>query len=214
MSDERKGGIALIAGAAGGVFVMILHPTGHDLFAPEQFERVAGVASAVHALAIASMPVAFLGGLALSLRLASADRLALAALVVYGFALAAGMSAAAIDGFATISVARRMAVASREDAEEWQRLLAFSSMLNQAFAKILAVASSVAILLWSASILKTHRLPAVFGIFGALLGAAIALAILSGNAMLDAHGFGLIVFTQSVWFGVAGALLWRLPAQS
>lgn len=208
------GGIAMIAGAAGGVFVMVLHPTGRDLFVPGQFEHAAGLASAVHALAIASMPVAFLGGLSLSRRLASPNRLALAALVVYAFALAAGMSAAAIDGFATIGIARKMVAASGTTAEGWHMLLTFSSMLNQAFAKILAVASAVAILLWSASILKTRLLPASVGILGVLLGPAIALAVLTGNFMLDAHGFGLIVFAQSVWFLVAGALLLRLPSRS
>src|ERR1700730_5972567 len=52
MQDYRKGGIALIASAAGGILIMSLHPTGRDLLAPGQFAPMALLGGVVHALAI------------------------------------------------------------------------------------------------------------------------------------------------------------------
>jgi hypothetical protein len=110
MNDDRLGAIALIAGAAGGLVTMLLHPTGRDLFAPGHLAPAAFLAASVHALAIASMPVSFLGALALSRRVESPLRLAVAALVVYAFALAAAMMAAIVSGFVGPGLAREMIV--------------------------------------------------------------------------------------------------------
>src|SRR5262245_39929622 len=66
MKSDRAGGLALIAGAIGFIVTMGLHPTAHDLLAPGAFEHAARVNVVAHALAIASMAVAFVGALALT----------------------------------------------------------------------------------------------------------------------------------------------------
>jgi hypothetical protein len=81
--------------------------------------------------------------------------------------------------------------------------------LNQAFASVYVVGSCVAIVLWSIAILKTRQLAAGLGIYGIVLGFAIVAALFSGMLALDVHGFGLVTFTQSIWFIVAGVLLLR-----
>ena len=68
MKDGRIGGVALVAGALGFLVTMALHPTGHDLVEPGAFERGALLAGWVHALAIASLPISFLGLSALARR--------------------------------------------------------------------------------------------------------------------------------------------------
>jgi hypothetical protein len=206
MNDDRLGGIALIAGAIGGIVTMVLHPTGHDLLTPERFASVAPLAVGVHALAIASLPFSFLGALALSRRTASPDRLALAALVVYGFALVSVMVAAAVSGFAGTGVAREFVSAAPSEKEGWRILIHYTGELNQAFARIFAVASATAIMLWSASIVRTRALARGVAVYGLLLGPAAIVAVLSGLVKLDAPGFGLVVFTQAIWFLIAGAL--------
>lgn len=207
MTDDRKGGIALIAGALGGVVTMSLHPTAHQLFVPGHFAAVALLGAAVHTLAIASMPVSFLGALALSQRLASSDRLGVAALVMYGFALAAGVTAAAVSGYVAPGLAREMMAASPPVHDSWQMLFDYNGRVNQAFARILAVASSGAIVLWSAAILKNRALARAIAVYGVILGTITILAVMSGLVTLDVHGFGLIVFTQSVWFIIVGTLM-------
>src|SRR5712692_4341932 len=99
MTDDTKGGIALIAGSLAGIITMGLHPTVRDLSAPDQLAPMTLLLIGVHALAVLSLPIMFLGAVALSRRVASPDRLAIAALVVYGFALTAVLVAAVVDGF-------------------------------------------------------------------------------------------------------------------
>src|SRR5205807_3707093 len=103
-----------------------------------------GLNAAVHALAIALLPVSLLGALALSRRLASSDRLSIAALVVYGFGLIAAMAAAALSGFVIPALIR--AVADDPSVGDTARpAVRMAYLLNQAFARILVVASSAAI---------------------------------------------------------------------
>ena len=70
-------------------------------------------------------------------------------------------------------------------------------------------ASSVAIVLWSASTWRSRQLGRGLGIYGCIFGPVTLLALFSGRLNLDAHGFGIVIFGQAVWFIVAGTLLWR-----
>ena len=207
MTDDKKGGIALIAASLAGILTMSLHPTVRDLSAPDKLAPMALLLVAVHALAVASMPVLFLGALALSRRLASPDRLALAALVVYGFALAAVLVAAVVDGFVVPSLAREIMTAPPHATEEW-RIAHYNGLLNQSFARVFLVASSTSIVLWSVSILRSRTLAPSVAIYGLLVGPAVIAAVVSG-LRLDPHGAGSLILAQSLWFIVVGTLLWR-----
>ena len=95
----------------------------------------------------------------------------------------------------------------------WEILLDYNYRLNQAFARIYVVASSTAIVLWSAAIVRTRTLASGAGVYGLVMGSVAALAVVSGHVRLDVHGFGLIVLGQALWFIVVGALLLRLRAR-
>jgi len=212
MNDDQLGGIALIAGAVAGLVTMSLHPTGHDLAAPGQFAPAALRAAAVHALAIAGMPLSFLGALALARRLDAPPRLGTAGLVTFGFALLASMLAAAVSGFVGPRVMREILDAAEPARQGGHMLLDYNYRLNQAFARMYVVASSAAIILWSAAIVRTRALPTGLGVYGLVMAPLVMLAVLSGHARLDVHGFGLIVLAQSLWLIVAGARLLRFRA--
>jgi hypothetical protein len=208
MTDDRMGGIALIVGTVGTLVVMALHPTGHELAeAGSRFASIARLTAGVHGLAIALMPVSFLGGLALTRRLASPDRLAIMAVVFYGFAMVAGMGAAAVSGFVAPDLVARMVGAEASAAGGWDIALTMSGRLNQAFARILVAASSAAIVLWSAAMLRSRALGRSVAIYGLVVGPAIVGALLSGHLTLDVHGFGLVVVAQAIWLVTVGALL-------
>ena len=211
MTDEQKGGVALVAGAIGGLVTMALHPTGRDLMAPGHAASMAALATAVHALAIASLPVSFLGALALTRRLAAPERLALplAALVVYGFALVAAMAAAAVSGLVGPRLMGELLAATPPDAQGLRLLVRFGWQLNQAFSQIFAVASAVALALWSAAIARTRAFPRSLGIYGLILGPVVALAVLLGHLRLDVHGFGAVMLGEGIWLVVAGGRMWR-----
>lgn len=204
------GGIALVAGSIAGIITMSLHPSGQDLMEPGRFAATAFVGIAVHALAIASLPVLFLGAWALTRRLDAPDRLAWAALVVYGFGLAAVMAAASVSGFIAPDLVRAQSGASPPESDIWRILFHYNGLVNQAFARVFAVASCTAIALWSAGMVRRKVLAPGVGIYGIVVGCAVAVLVLAGRLRLDIHGMGLVVVAQAVWFIVVGVRLYRL----
>jgi len=85
----------------------------------------------------------------------------------------------------------------------------YNFLINQAFARIFVVASCSAVALWSLMIVKSRALPVAIGIYGLLLGPVIVIAMISDGLSLDVHGFGLVIFSQAIWFIVVGLLLLR-----
>jgi hypothetical protein len=211
MTDDRRSGVALIAGSAGMIITMILHPTGK--VGPEGIDAMVRMLVGVHALALASMPVVFLGAWGLSRRVASADRLAMMALVLYAFATVAVMNAAVFDGLVAPNLIRQIVsthdTATPGTSEGWRLAFNYNSQLNQAFARVYAVASSMAILLWSVVIVRDRALARGVGIYGCVLGAITVAGVFSGRLNPDVHGFGLIIFGQALWFILSGASLCR-----
>jgi hypothetical protein len=210
MTDDRLSGLALILGSGGVIITMSLHPTGQ--VAAAEIEPMIRMLIVVHALALACLPVLFLGAWGLTRRVASPDRLAMAGLVLYTFALLAVMNAAVADGLVTPSLLRQIVAStgSPPAIDGWRMISRYNFYVNQAYAQVFVAASSVAIVLWSASTLRSRKLGRGLGICGCILGPATLLALFSGRLNLDAHGFGMVIFGQAAWFIVAGALLWRL----
>ena len=209
MKDNRLGGIALVLGAVSGMITMSLHPVeGAHPITPAQFESLAGLMVGVHALAIAGLPFSFLGGFALTRQLDSPGRVALTGLVIYALGLVAVMIAPALSGLVGTDILRHI-VAREPEREQWRMLMQYNFMVNQAFARIFVVASSTAIVLWSCRMVKGQLISVGLGIYGLLLGPALVIAMVAGGLRLDVHGFGLITFSQAVWFILAGVLLMR-----
>jgi hypothetical protein len=210
MKRDAVSGAALIVGTVSGLVTMALHPSGHQLMA--DYDRIAPLAVAVHVLALAGMPITFLGALGLTRRLSSET--ATAALVAYGFATVAAMSAAVASGLIAPHVAGWTLQAAMEDRGACRALLRYNGEINQAFAKVFVAASSVAILLWSLAILAARTFARAAGILGCLIGALALIGILSGSLRLDVHGFGLVVLAQGIWTLLVGVLLIRPAGQS
>ena len=190
---------------------MTLHPSRLNLSDPGQLEHMAVLDVRVHLLALISLPILFMGALALSRLLTSPNRLAIGALVVYGFALAAVMSAAAFDGLVAPALMHELIASTSSPASEvWRILFRFNFQLNQAFALIFVLASSAAIVLWSIWMIRSRALSVSVGVYGCVLGPVTAIAVLSGKLTLTAHGFGLVILGESLWFIIVGVLLLRL----
>ena len=151
----------------------------------------------------------FLGSWGLSRTFAS--RFGIVGLVLYMFALLAVANAAVADGLVQPYLFRQTvaAMGSPTDIDLWHRLSRYTFYWNQGYAQVFVAASSVAILAWSLGIWKSGNLARGLGAYGCILGLVTVLALLSGHLPLDAHGFGFVMLGQSVWFVVAGALLWN-----
>jgi len=198
MTRERAGGTALIVSAAAFIITMAFHPTGRELLAPGQFAHVMPIGVAVHALALVCLPVAFFGALVLSQRLD-----ALGAIVTYGFGVVAIMIAAVCSGLVATAAASQIPAGG----DIWRVLFTYTGMLNQAFALVYAIASSVAIVLWSVALLRHAK---ALGIAGAILGPLIVIVVLTHTIGLGVHGFGAIVLAEGAWFIACGIWLIRL----
>jgi hypothetical protein len=189
------------------IITMIFHPGGK--IAPEELERVVRISIAVHSLALASIPVLLLGAWGMSRRVDGGDRLAWAGLVFFGLASVAVMSAGTLNGLAAPALMRRIVVATPETREIWQAMLSYNFQVNQAFARVYAVGSSFALVLWSASILRYRTLGRGVGIYGVVLGVTTAAAICSGFLTPDRHGFGMLIFGQAIWFLFTAREMWN-----
>jgi hypothetical protein len=194
------------------IITMISHPGGK--ISPAEVDHVARMLLVVHSLALASIPVISLGAWGMSRRLDGADRLAWAGLVLYGLASIAVMNAAVCDGLMAPNLIKQIVSATPETRDGWRMMMNYNFQMNQAFARVYAVGSSLAVVLWSVSILRNRTLSWGIGIYGCVLGVATVAGIFSGFLTPDRHGFGLLIFGQAIWFLIVAGGLWRLGAEA
>jgi hypothetical protein len=95
-------------------------------------------------------------------------------------------------------------------AEGWRIAFNHNSLIDQAFMRVFLIASSTAIVLWSASIAMSIALPRGVGIYGCVLGVTTVIALLSGQLDRHAHVFGMLIVGQAVFFLIVGASLCRV----
>ena len=207
MRRERTGGLAMIVGAAMGLVTMALHPTGHDVARDMEGQRALAVA--VHALALAGVPVLLFGLLALTRRLAADGPLAELALAFQGLAAMATLLAATASGLIAPGLIAAVLAAQGDERIAAAAVLRFNGAVNQAFARVLVGASAVAIGLWSLEIVRTRRLRGGTGGYGLVVAVVALAALLTGTLRMDVHGFGAFVLAQGVWIVLVGLELMR-----
>jgi len=211
MTDDRKAGIALIAGSLGGIVTMAIHPTGAASLTADQVAHLSLVSAIAHSLAMLSVLLVFLGACGLARRLAAADRISFAAIVTYGFACVAIMIAAAVSGFIVPDIMKHMVRDDPAAARQWQIVIAGIFPINQAFARIYSVAASIAIILWSVSAFRNGGLGRSVAIYGCVIAPLLILGIVIGYLRLDVHGMTVVMLGQVIWFIVVGSQLCSRP---
>ena len=223
-TDTRKTGLAFLAGSLGGLVTMAIHPTGAHTVTPEQFDRLALQSGIAHSLAMVSFLLLFLGAIGLTRRLAAfeaahsgedhQDRLALTALVAYGFGVVALLLATAVSGFIIPDILQHSLRDAAANRTQWQIVIDSVFQFNQAFAKIYSVAASAAILLWSASALRNPEesrggISRAIALYGCVIAPPLVLLIAVGHLRLDVHGMAVVVLAHAIWFVVVGVQLLR-----
>jgi heme A synthase len=214
MTDDRKAGLAFIAGSTGGMVTMAIHPTSAGVLTPAQFERLAVVSGLAHSLAMVSFLVMFLGAIGLTRRLAvregeRQDRLAISGLVGYGFGAVALLLATAVSGFIVPDIMRHMIRDTAANASQWRMIIDAVFQFNQAFARIYSVAASVAVMLWSVSALRNGGMGKVIAFYGCLIAPVLTVLIGVGHLRLDVHGMAVVVLAHAIWFVGVGVEMWR-----
>jgi len=213
MSKDRWTGLMLMAGSAGALITLALHPSGRELFSAATFEAAARQLVMVHSLALAAMPLWFTGAIGLSRRVANSGdterQLGLTAVVFYGFGLAAMMTGVVFDGLVSPGLAGQINATTGTVGQGWRIAFNYNSMLDMAFMHVFLGASSLALGLWSAAMIKGGALPRWWGIVGGILATAALIGLVSGQIDRNMQLFSVVFFGQAAWFFVTGGLLWR-----
>jgi hypothetical protein len=212
MTDDRKAGIALIAGSLGGILTMAMHPTGAASLTAAQVAHLMALSGAVHSIAMVSALLLFLGACGLARRMAAADRISFAAIVTFGFACVAVVIATAVSGFIVPDIMQHMGRDVPAAAHQWQIVIDGIFQINQAFARIYSVGASIAIILWSVSALRNGGFGRGLAIYGCVISALIILGIGIGHLRLDVHGMTVVWLGQAIWFILVGYQLCYRPA--
>ena len=210
MTDDRKAGIALIVGSLGGLLTMHIHPSGAvSITTSAQLAQLATASGIAHSLGLISVLSLFLGACGLARRLGGPDCISFAAIVTYGFACIAEMIAAAVSGFIVPQIMNYMLRDAPANAHEWQVVTTGIFQINQGMAQIFSVGASIAIILWSVSVLRNGGLSRWVAIYGCVFAPFIIAAVSSGHLRLDVRGMAAIMLSQAIWFILAGAQLCR-----
>ena len=208
MKPDTVRGLALILGSLGLLVTMAFHPTAGGL---EGLVREAAIRVRTHSLGLVCIPVTFFGFLGLHERIKADGTWAPAALIVYGFGCVAAMCAAVLNGLAAPAFAAHVAAhpTLRDTAPA---VLAYSFLLNAAFARVFMVGAAAALVLWSIAIRRTGAFRSWTAWFGGLLGGAGLVGVLGGFLGTSVHEFGLFVLGLAAWTVVIGVLLCGPPA--
>jgi len=204
MTNDGKGGIALIAGAIGFIVTMAIHPHSGGSLTTEQAVRLSEMSGVAHALGIASTIFLFLGACALAQRLRG-ETCSFAAVVTFGFACVSILTATSVSGFAIPPILKRMAHDEAVNAHQWQNLIWGIFQINQACARIYSVLASIAIILWSVAAWRNRGLSRGIAMYGYIIAALIIVAVASGHVRMDIHGMAAVGLGQAVWFILAGS---------
>ena len=204
MTDDRKSGIALIAGSFGAIITMAIHPTAGGPLTPEQVAHLALISAMAHSLAMVSFVFIFLGACGLVRRIAAADRIAFAGLVIFGLACVAVLIATAVSGFIVPDMMRRMAHDVPAASQQWRMIITSIFQINQAFSRIYTVAASLAIILWSASAFRNGGLSRKVAAYGCVIAPLIIVGILIAGIC----GWMFMVWAQWFWDRRSGSW-WR-----
>lgn len=210
MTRDAKAAAALTCGSLAVLTTMVLHPTGVDAMHNASVGAPNTLSRAVHALAIAAMPLLLAGMAAVSWRLRARVELAVLAYAAYLLGVVAVMMAAAISGFIAPSLADAIPSLTGAAREMAMQQFHYTGSLNQAFAKIYVCLAGSAFLLWSLAMRDTGNFPRALSWLGIVVGVVQLVGIGSGTLPVNVHGFGAIVLAQSVWvFWVARVLAQR-----
>lgn len=207
MTNDRKGGIAFIAGSIGFIITMAIHPLPLASATIEKVHRMAIISGIAHTFAIASTILLFLGACALAQRLRG-ETSSFAALVTFGFSCVAIFIAATVSGFVIPPILKHMARDEAANAHLWEIVMWGIFQLNQAFARIYAIGASVAIILWSTAARRSGALTQGTVIYGYIVAVLVILAVGSGHVQLDVHGMAVVAFGQVIWFVVVGSQMY------
>ncbi len=205
-------GWILIVGAILTIGFAMIHPhiTAHQV-ADVLKQMAAGAVfnGWVHGILMALYLVLVSGFMSFSRSIGFDKPLVSLAMIAYGVGAFAMLGAATINGFAFGMFAERYATIRPDQFNSVAASLNVLGSLSGIWAIVGAVASSLAILLWSADLMRLRSAWRLIGLAGIVIGMATSAMIIAGSMILDVHGFRLLVLFQSIWTVAVGVQMVR-----
>jgi hypothetical protein len=201
---ERNAGICLIIFILLMTFTMVMHPAGGGV---AHLQKIRNTIIITHAIAIFSLPFAFIGFWGLTRMTGTDNFFSAAAFSFVSFGLVAVLIAAAANGLIMPLFLDKYRDAAPDVIASLKPVLSYSFSMNAAFDYIYSAAFCMAILGWSIAIILSKKLPiwiAWLGIVIAVIGAAM---FFSGFAITGLQGFRIFVSTIIIWIAAAGFAL-------
>jgi hypothetical protein len=130
-------------------------------------------------------------------------------LIFYAVGTGALIFAAMIDGFFVPAIGMSYLHADGSTVETGFALLRSCSIAIQLFTKASIIATSIAIVLWSISIVRVGRTAMLAAAVGVLAALAQFSILIYGGQVITAHTIVFVVVAQMIWYFVIGILLTR-----
>lgn len=209
----RLAGWALIVGPLLSVFAMSHHPSAGASGTAERMAelvRLGPLSAVVHGSLIALMVLIFWGLTRLAGVLGWSSSGVQLAAIAYGLGVVCMTGAAAVSGFIVPGLAGQYEAATPAATKAAVAVFRFSFEVNQALAKIGAVAQSAGIFLWSWALARRAEAPTwvrAVGWIGLAVGALPVIGLVAGRLTLNVAGMTAVVLAQAAWTMGVGAWL-------
>lgn len=222
-SAPSRAPLAIIGvGCAAILLTMLLHPTGGEAIANRDAGHAAVLlrARAVHALAIAALPLLLSGMGLLSWRLRARSVTAALAFAAWLLATGAILAAAVASGFISPALIEALPSPSSSAAADIARRAALQQQLhytftwNQGFSTVYVGLAALAFTAWGLAMRGSPGFPRVLAMAAPVVGLLPPLLLAVGHLRLDVGGFGLVVLLHSAWMLWAAWCLSRDAGQA
>jgi hypothetical protein len=128
-------------------------------------------------------------------------------LIFYALGTGTLILAAMTDGFFVPAVGMAYLHATSADTDIALALIRFCSIAIQLFTRTSIIATSIAILLWSISLMRAGRGAMLAAVIGFLAVVAQFGILIYGHKIITAHTIMFVVVAQMIWYFVVGVLL-------
>ena len=184
---------------------MSMHPTAVS----SSLEAASALA---HAIAIASLPLLFVGLLTVTRRLYFGPVPTLA-LTAFAFGAVAAMLATALDGFTAPRLLLDAGNPAASTGQATAGLGIFTYRLIQLLTRIYVLGASTAIVLWSASMFR-RGFSRGLSFYGLATGAMLITAVVVAGMRMSRHTVAVVVLLHAIWYVLAAIRLWRVEAST
>ena len=207
---RKLSGYCLLIGSLLMVLTMLLHPSGGDM---QHILKISRIAIISHSLGLLSTVFTAFGFYGLASALLTQSRISFLGLSFAGFALVAVLLAALLNGLVLPMYVMQQSGIAEEKQDTIKLIIQYGVTINAALDYVFIAGYSVAMLIWSAGMLRTEKFPAWLGIWGILLVGISMIAALFQLNFISVSGFTVYVIGIVSWIVSGAFILIKKPLQ-